>query len=114
MKQISEGDKDKMKKVQGFLDFIREQGVVGLAVGFILGGSVTVLVKSLVDDIINPVLGLLLGRAKDFNAYAVHIGDATIRWGSFLNNLVNFLVIAVVVYVGFKMLRLDRLQKKKD
>lgn len=113
-KESKEGDKDKMKKVQGFFDFIREQGVVGLAVGFILGGSVTVLVQSLVNDIINPMLGLLLGRAKDLNVYAVHIGDATLKWGSFLNNLINFLVIAVVVYAGFKMLRLDRLQKKKD
>lgn len=105
---------EKVKKIQGFIDFIREQGVVGLAIGFILGGSVTVLVKSLIDDIINPSLGLLLGKAKDFNDYAVHIGNATIRWGSFVNNLINFVIIALVVYAGFKILRLDRLQKKKD
>lgn len=103
-----------MKKVQGFIEFIREQGVVGLAIGFILGGSVTVLVKSLVDDIINPLVGLLLGKAKDFNDYAFHVGGATIKWGSFTNNLINFLIIALVVYAGFKVLRLDKLQKKKD
>lgn len=101
-----------VKRVQGFIDFIKEQGVVGLAVGFILGGSVTVLVQSLVNDIINPVLGLLLGKAKDLNVYAFNIGDATLKWGSFVNNLINFLVIALVVYAGFKVLRLDKLQKK--
>lgn len=105
---------EKMKKVQGFIEFIREQGVVGLAIGFVLGGSVTVLVKSLVDDIINPFIGLLLGKANDLNAYAVHIGNATVKWGSFVNNLINFFIIALVVYAGFKILRLDRLQKKKD
>jgi len=105
---------EKVKKFQGFIEFIREQGVVGLAIGFVLGGSVTVLVKSLVDDIINPLIGLLLGRARDLNVYAFHIGDATIKWGNFVNNLINFLVIAMVVYAGFKILRLDRLQKKKD
>lgn len=109
---MAEGEK--VKKVQGFVDFIREQGVVGLAIGFVLGGSVTVVVKSLVDDIINPMLGLMLGKAKDLNVYAFHIGDATIKWGSFVNNLINFLVIALVVYAGFKILRLDRLQKKKE
>ena len=46
-----------------FMDFIREQGVVGLAVGFILGGAVSKVVSSLVEDIINPILGILLGAA---------------------------------------------------
>lgn len=101
-------------RIQGFIEFIREQGVVGLAIGFILGGSVTVLVKSLVDDIINPAVGLLLGRAKDFNQYVVNIGSASIKWGSFVNNFINFLIIVIVVYAGFKILKLDRLAKKKD
>jgi large conductance mechanosensitive channel len=100
-------------RVQGFIDFVKEQGVVGLAIGFILGGSVTVVVKSLVDDILNPLIGLLLGRAKDFNAYAIHVGNASINWGRFANNLLNFIIIALVVYAGFKILKLDRLQKEK-
>lgn len=115
MSKIEQISEKKMKeKVQGFVDFVREQGVVGLAIGFILGGSVTVLVKSLVDDIINPAIGLVLGRAKDFSQYSVNIGDASIRWGNFVNNFINFLIVAVVVYSGFKFLRLDRLAKKKD
>jgi large conductance mechanosensitive channel len=103
-----------MKHAKGFIEFIREQGVVGLAIGFILGGSITVVVKSLVDDILNPLIGLLLGKAKDFTQYSIKIGGASINWGSFVNNLINFIIIALVVYMGFKILRLDKLEKKKD
>ena len=102
------------KKLTGFIDFIREQGVVGFAIGFILGGSISTLTKSLVDDIINPLVGLVLGRAKDFSQYAIHVGDATIRWGNFVNNVLNFVILAAVVYFAFKTLGLDRLDKKKQ
>ena len=51
-------------QIKGFLEFIRSQGVVGLAVGLVLGGAVTVLVKSLVDNVVMPPLGLLLGSAE--------------------------------------------------
>lgn len=101
-------------KTQGFVDFIRERGVVGLAIGFVLGGSVSVLVKSLVDDVINPIIGLILGGAKDFSQYSIVIGEAEIKWGSFINNFVNFLIIAIVIYMAFKGLGLDRLTKKKE
>ena len=50
--------------MKGFLNFIREQGAVGLAVGFILGGAVSDLVKSIIDNIINPILGILLNNVK--------------------------------------------------
>ena len=53
--------------MKGFTDFIREQGVVGLAVGFILGGAVSKVVSSLVSDIINPVLGIVLGAAGNLS-----------------------------------------------
>lgn len=99
---------------KGFIEFIRKQGVVGLAVGFVLGGAVTKLVMALVDDIVNPLIGLLLGKAGNLEVYAIHIGSATIKWGDFLNQLINFIAIAFVVYWGFKFLRLDRLDKKEE
>jgi large conductance mechanosensitive channel len=100
--------------MKGFLDFIREQGVVGLAVGFVLGGAVSKLVASLVADIINPVLSVVLGVAGDLNEMVTVIGTVEIKWGSFLATFIDFLVIAVVVYVGIKILRLDKLDKKKS
>ncbi len=98
----------------GFFDFIREQGVVTLAVGFIIGGAVTKLVNSFVIDIINPILGLFLGKTNLATA-TLKLGPATIAWGNFISALIDFLVIAAVVYFGFKLLRLDRIDidKKK-
>jgi len=99
--------------MKGFVEFIREQGVMGLAVGFILGGAVSKLVASLVKDIINPILGIILGAAGDLSNSYLAIGTAKIMWGSFINTIIDFLVIALVVYYGVKLLRLDKLDKKK-
>lgn len=99
--------------MKGFMTFVREQGVVGLAVGFILGGAVSKVVSSLVSDIINPVLGVALGAAGNLNEAYLSIGPAKLMWGSFVNTIVDFLVIALVVYFGVKALALDKLDKKK-
>jgi large conductance mechanosensitive channel len=99
--------------MNGFLDFIREQGAVGLAVGFILGGAVSDLVKSLIDNIINPLLGILLNQAQGITQASVVILGATIKYGALINTLINFTVIAAVVYFGVKKIGLDKLDKKK-
>ena len=99
--------------MKGFIDFIREQGVVGLAVGFILGGAVSKVVSSLVEDVINPILGLILGAAGNLNEAYLSIGEARLLWGSFITTMVDFIIIALVVYYGVKMLKLDKLDKKK-
>lgn len=98
--------------MKGFIAFIKEQGVVGLAVGFILGGSVAKVVASLVSDIINPVVGLLLGSAKDLQDSYISIGSAKIMWGHFVSTGIDFLIIALVVYFSVKALKLDTLTKK--
>ena len=99
--------------MKGFLNFIREQGVVGLAVGFILGGAVSKVVASLVEDIINPVLGVILGAAGGLEKAVLKVGPVEIMWGSFFSVLIDFVVIALVVYYGVKALGLDKLDKKK-
>ena len=99
--------------MKGFLDFIREQGVVGLAVGFILGGAVSKLVASLVTDIISPLLAVALSNIENLQGAFLQIGSAKIMWGSFLNVFIDFIVIAFVVYFGVKALKLDKLDKKK-
>ena len=100
--------------MKGFINFVREQGVVGLAVGFILGGSITKVVQSLVNDIINPVLGIILGAAGNLSAASIKVGGAEIKYGNFLNVALDFTVIALVVYYGVKKLGLDKLDKKKE
>lgn len=98
-------------KLQGFMEFIREQGVVGLAVGFILGGAVSKTVSSLVDNIINPLVGALLGKVA-LTDKAFTIGMVSIKYGAFISTLVDFVIIAAVIYFGVKALKLDRLDKK--
>lgn len=100
--------------MKGFVDFIREQGVVGLAVGFILGGAVSKLIASLVSDIINPVLSVIVGAAGNLKDMYIKIGPIKILWGNFVSSFIDFLVIASVVYVGVRVLQLGRIDKKKS
>lgn len=100
--------------MKGFLTFIREQGVVGLAIGFILGGAITKVVTSLVEDIINPIIGIIGGGTEGLAEASIQIADAEIKYGQFISVLINFLIIAAVVYYVFKGLGLDRIDKKKE
>jgi len=100
--------------MKGFLDFIREQGVVGLAVGFILGGAVSKLVTAIITDIINPILGLALGMTAGLKEASLDIGSAKILYGDLISVFIDFTVIAFVVYFGVKLLKLDKLDKKKN
>lgn len=106
-------------QIRGFIDFIRTQGVVGLAVGLVLGGSVSVMVKSLVDNVVMPPLGFILGSAEGLKGLSLTIGNikngdaVVIRYGVFLNDFINFIVIALVVYFIVKLLKIEKLDKKK-
>jgi len=99
--------------MKGFFNFIREQGVVGLAVGFILGGAVSKVVAALVTDIINPIIGVAIGSVGDLKSAAINLGTAKIMYGDLISVFIDFLVIALVVYFGVKLLGLEKLDKKK-
>ena len=94
----------------GFLSFVREQGVVGLAVGFILGGAVSKVVTALVNDIVNPILGAILGSTEGLKAMKL----GPVMLGDFVSVVIDFLIIAAVVYFVVKGLGLDRVDKKKE
>jgi large conductance mechanosensitive channel len=100
--------------LQGFITFIREKGVVGLAVGFLMGGAVSKLVTALVEDLVSPFIGLALGKLGNLNEAALSIGTVSIKWGHFISTLIDFIVVAAVVYIGVKTLRLDRADKKSE
>jgi large conductance mechanosensitive channel len=99
--------------MKGFIEFIRNQGVVGLAVGIILGGAVSKLVTSIVNDLINPLLGLILGATGSLKDIYFQVGSAKIMFGNFINSFIDFAIIAAVVYFGVTALKLDKLDKKK-
>jgi large conductance mechanosensitive channel len=96
-----------------FIEFIRTQGVVGLAVGFILGKAVSDVVGSIVNDLINPIIGIALGRFGDLSTLSFHVLSANITYGKFISILINFTIVAFVVYFGVKKLGLDKLDKPK-
>ena len=105
------------EQLKGFLTFAKEQGVIGLAIGLILGGAVGVLVKSLIDNVLMPPLGIILGSADGLKGLSLNLGvyngkTAVMNYGVFLNDLVNFVVIAAVVYFIVKLLGLNKPAKK--
>jgi large conductance mechanosensitive channel len=86
-----------------FINFIREKGVLGLAIGIIVGGSVTKLVNAIVTDLLNPLLGAVTGRSGDLAmlAYTVPFTKIVFKWGDLLSNLIEFVSILLVVYLVF-------------
>lgn len=100
-------------KLREFLNFVREQGIVGLAVGFILGGATKDVVTAFVDNIVNPLVGLLLPRAENLAQKSWTIGSAQIRWGDFLLTLLDFVIMCVIVFWAIRVMRVSKLDKKK-
>lgn len=100
--------------MKGFLNFIREQGVMGLAVGFILGGAISKVVSSLVTDIVNPFVGILLGFTANLADASFWLAGKEVMWGHFVSVLIDFAVIAAVVYFGVHGLGLDKIDKPKE
>jgi large conductance mechanosensitive channel len=104
-------------QLKAFIEFIRTQGVVGLAIGLVLGGAVSVLVKSLVDNLVMPPLGLLLGSAEGLKGLTFSIGNTSdgspviLHYGTFLNDAINFIVIAMVVYLIVHLFRIEKITK---
>ncbi len=98
------------ESLKEFSEFIRKQGVVGLAVGFILGGAVSKVVSSIAGDIIQPLIGYVFGSTDGLTA--LHLG--AVMYGRFLANLIDFIILAAVVFYFFKWLRLDKLDAPKN
>lgn len=101
-----------------FIEFINRGSVVDLAVGVAVGGAFTAIVNSLVNDIIMPIVGLVAGGV-DFTSLAIRIpnffgtGDeAVIAYGNFLQNVIEFLIIAWVIFMIIKAM--NRINRRKD
>ena len=105
-----------MKKIlDEFKEFISRGNVPDMAVGIIIGGAFTNVVSSLVKDIINPFLGLFGGMNFDRLSWNI-VGDVTLNYGSFLTTILNFLIMAFVVFLIVKVMNTvsDRFTRKKE
>jgi large conductance mechanosensitive channel len=109
------------KHINGFLDYVREQGVVGLAVGLAIGTAAGAAVKSLVEGFINPIVGFILG-GTDLASYKWEVVKAgsegsrelTFGWGAIVSAIITLLATAFVIYQLVHLAKLDRIDKGKD
>ena len=100
------------QQLNEFVIFIQEQKIISLAIGFVLGGAVKSLVQALVNDLINPLIGIFVGSTEDLAKYVLTIGKIEIKWGDFLSQLINFLIIAFIIFYAAKALDIKGLEKK--
>lgn len=100
-----------MKKfVSEFKDFISRGNVLDMAVGVIIGGAFGKIVTSLVNDIIMPLVGIVIG-GHDFSGLVLKINDAKITYGVFIQNVVDFLIVAFCIFIFIK--GINKFKRKK-
>lgn len=96
-----------------FKEFAMRGNVMDMAVGMIIGAAFTAIVTSLVDDIISPILGILV--QVDFNYLVVKIGDVDFKYGSFIMAVINFIIVALALFLIIKGLnKMMSLGKKPE
>lgn len=109
-----------MGLIKEFQDFAMKGNVVDMAVGIIIGGAFGTIVKSLVDDVIMPPVGMLL-NGVDFSTLAITLQEATdgqkavlIKYGAFINAVISFLIVAFCVFLLVKAMNKARAQFEKE
>lgn len=96
-----------------FKEFISRGNVMDMAVGVIIGSAFGKIVSSLVDNVLMPFIGILIGGI-DFTSLTLKINDATIAYGVFLQSIIDFLIIAASIFVMMKILNKFEHKKKKE
>ncbi len=99
------------KELGSFKKFISRGNVVDMAVGVIIGGAFGKIVTSLVNDIVMPLIGLTLGKL-DFATLSVKIGDSEIKYGSFIQTVVDFLIVALCIFLVIELF--EKFKKKEE
>lgn len=121
VEDVGEGAKKVLKKshakakehVGGIAELVKGQAVLGLAAGLVLGTAATTLVNSLIDNILMPPLGFILGSSEGLRELYIDLGTtpagevAQLKYGQFVSDLINFLVLATVVYLVVKWLHVE-------
>lgn len=107
-----------MRQASGFIEFIRTQGVIGLAVGLAIGTAAGDTVKVLVQSFINPAVKLIAGSRDALEKSVWHVEvfgrEADFGWGAFVSSAITLLATAFVIYLIIHFAKLDRLDKKKE
>jgi len=99
------------KTINEFKEFISRGNVVDLAVGVIIGSAFGKIVSSIVDDILMPLLGIIVG-GLDFTNLSIKIGDANVKYGMFIQNVIDFLIVAACIFFLVKVI--NKFNKKEE
>lgn len=102
----------------GFMNFIREQGVIGLAVGLAIGTAAGATVKTLVEGFITPIVQFIVGSTAGLESAKWHIElwgrVADFKWGAFVSSAITLIATALVIYFIIHAFKLDKLDKSKE
>ncbi len=103
-----------MKKIiSEFRTFIERGNVVDLAVGVVMGSAFSKIVTSVVDDLLMPIIGIIIG-GHDFSNLSINVGSAEIKYGSLINNIINFFIISFCIFILVKFInKLTSINKKE-
>ena len=103
-----------MKKlIDEFKKFIMRGNVLDLAVGVVMGNAFSKIVSSLVNDIMMPFIGVIIG-GHDFSNLSIKVGSASIMYGSFIQNVIDFLIIAFSIFIFIKIINTITKKKEKE
>ncbi len=94
-----------------FRDFAMKGNVLDLAIGVVIGAAFGKIVTSLVSDVLMPIIGILLGQL-DFSALSFTVGESTVRYGLFLQSVIDFIIVAFCIFILIK--QVNRFRKKKQ
>ncbi|MCC6385418.1 MAG: large-conductance mechanosensitive channel protein MscL [Bacteroidia bacterium] len=100
-----------MGLISEFKTFALKGNVLDMAVGIIIGAAFGKIVSALVDNILMPVIGIMM-QGKDFSELAVQVGDASVKYGLFIQNTIDFIIIAFVLFLIIK--GANNLKKKEE
>lgn len=100
--------------VKEFKQFISRGNVMDMAVGVIIGSAFGKIVSSIVDDILMPLIGVIIG-GLDFSNLTIKVSDVTIRYGVFIQNVIDFLIVAACIFFMIKIInRITKKEEKKE
>ena len=90
--------------IQEFMEFLQKFSVIGLAIAFVIGQAASKLISAFVNDLITPFIGLLTPNVGDLNKVGFTVGTSTFSYGDLISNMINFLIIALVIFLAYKQL----------
>jgi large-conductance mechanosensitive channel len=112
---LEDPDEIVREQLGGFIKFLRDHAVVGVAIGFIVGLQAQTLIKQLVESFVTPLLTLMVGPDLQSRQWVINGGTANavkFPWGEFVYSLADFIVVLLFIYLVVKIFQLDKLDKK--